>query len=135
MSATVSCSNGRTASRIRFNAASSSSMNKGIQGRLFFGEEAANNAVLASTELRTRSVAGGNDQRLFERGHAFADFFERDHAECFHAQRDGDFADLVGAGTLDDEPADVISHAHGFNNSQASGVAGVLAPIAAATAV
>src|SRR5438034_2717889 len=79
-------------------------------------------------------VAGSDVWRLFERGDAFADFFERDHAELFHSQRDGDLADFVRAGPLNDEPADVVGHAHGFNDGQASGVTGIFAPIATATA-
>src|SRR6266581_2751878 len=105
-----------------------------IHGRKFSRCRGGAKYGIVYADIGGRSVAGGDDQRLFERGDAFADFFERDHTERFHAQRDGYLADLVGAGPLNDEPTDVVGHAHGFNDGQASGVAGVLAPIATATA-
>src|SRR5436190_12243337 len=108
---------------------------KETEGRWFPpGRGAEPSAAMTAADIRRRSVAGGDDQRLFERGDAFADFFERDHAERFHSQRDGDLADFVRAGPLNDEPADVVGHAHGFNDGQASGVTGIFAPIATATA-
>ena len=53
----------------------------------------------------------------------------------FHALLDGELADFLRAGALDDQFADFIGHGHGFDDGQAAGVAGILAALAAAPAI
>src|SRR5437588_8189892 len=80
-------------------------------------------------------VTGSGDQRLFERRGAFAHFVQRRHAQCLHAERDGDLANFMRAGPLDDELANLVGHGHHLDDGDAAGVAGVFAALTAPATV
>src|SRR5947208_15302711 len=106
---TVSTAKGRIAERMRGKASSNSSMGHGR----WRGPPAGG-----------RSIAGGGEQGLFEGRDAFAHFVQRRHAKRFHAEGDGDLANFVGAGPLDDQSTNLIRHGHHLDDGAAAGVTG-----------
>ena len=80
-------------------------------------------------------MRGSNEKDLFERGNSFARPVKADHAERFHSLIDGDLAHLARAGAGDDEFPDLVADGHGFDDGHASGVTGIFATLAAASAV
>src|SRR6266498_17960 len=82
-----------------------------------------------------RSVAGGNDHRLFQRGQTVTHFVEGGVAQRFHPLAGGDFPDLHGAGPSDDRFADLVGNRHGLDDGQSAGITGVIATLAPPAAV
>src|SRR3954468_12654361 len=71
--------------------------------------------------------APGDPGDLGERGLAVAHLGDAVLAQSAHALLDGDSADLVGRGALDDEPPDLGGHGHDLEQADAAAVAGAAA--------
>src|SRR6266567_461244 len=103
-------------------------MNRGDRREATFTDDAP--LVVSKQAL----MAGGHHEGLFEGADAFAHFFHGGGAQRAHALIDGDFGNLHGAAARNDHLADFIGDAHGFEDGGASGIAAVIATIAAAPA-
>src|SRR5271154_7626363 len=76
----------------------------------------------------------GHYENLFQSRHTFTRAVECDRAQRAHSLTDGDLTEFARVGAGDDELTDLVADGHGFDDGHASGVTGIFATVAAASA-